>query len=160
MNCTPKVFCLTFGVEFIITQPSGYSLLRLAATRSVVESKTFFGGITVMDFPLDILLGCNQGRFREFLVIAGNLNLLAVFGNFLEVIVEGSEFLELLVEFVFHLAGNLIGALCDNGNGLVDISGVLAKVHHVAGDGVERSVGLLVVHIILWCFLFRSEISG
>ena len=21
MNCTPKVFCLTFGVQFILTQP-------------------------------------------------------------------------------------------------------------------------------------------
>ena len=115
--------------------------------KSVVEGQTLLGGVAVMDFTFDILLCSNQGGLGELLVVTGNLNLLAVLGNLLQVVVEGSEFLELLVKLVLHLAGDLVGAFGDDAYGLVDIAGILAEIHHVTGDGVERGVCLLVVHL-------------
>ena len=75
---------------------------------SVVEAQFVFGRVAEVDFTLDILLGGDERGFGEFLVVARDLDLLAVLGNLFEVVVERGEFLEFLVEVVFHLACDLV----------------------------------------------------
>ena len=106
------------------------------------------GGVAPEYFVLEVFLCGDEGGLGELLVVARDFNLLAVFGYFLEVVVERCEFLELLLEVVLHLAGNLVGALGDDAYGFVDVAGGFGHLHKVACGGVERSVSFLVVHIM------------
>ena len=86
----------------------------------------------------------------EYARRTGDFNLLAVFRDFLKVVVERCELLELFLKVVLHLGSDLIGALGDDAYGLIDVAGVLAHCDEVTCLGVERCVGLLVVHF-LYC---------
>ena len=120
----------------------------------IKKAKSVFCGafahrVSVVEFVLDVFLGGDESRFREFLVVARNFDLFAVFGYFFEVIVERSELLEFLFEVVAHSAGDLVGTFCDDANGFVDVAGGLGEFHQVSSYGVERSVRFLVVHLPL-----------
>ncbi len=116
----------------------------------LIHAGAVFGGVAVVEFAVEILLGGDEGGLGEFLVVAGDFDLLAVFAYLLEVVVERCKLLELLFKIVAHLGCNLIGALGDDADGLVDVAGGLGHLDQVAGDGVERGVGFLVVHLY-WC---------
>ena len=73
----------------------------------------------------DVFLSCDKHRFRQFLVVTGDFNLLSVFGNFFKVVVESSELLKFLFQVLFHLYGNLVGAFCDDANSFIHVAGVL-----------------------------------
>ena len=47
-----------------------------------------------------ILLRCDQSGLRQAFVVAGDLDLFAVFVDFLKIVVERGELLELLFEFI------------------------------------------------------------
>ena len=93
----------------------------------------------------EVFLGGDEGRLREFLIEAGDLDLLPVFRHLLK-IVGGSEIGEFLLQFLFQLNGDLVGTFSNDAYCLVYISGLLRHGDHVACHGSERCVCLLVVH--------------
>lgn len=105
-----------------------------------------FLALAEVELVVEILLRGDERGLGKALVVAGDFDLLAVLVDFLEVVVERREFLELLVEFALHLGGDFVGALGYDADGLVDVAGVLGELDHVAGHGVERGVGFLVVN--------------
>ena len=101
-----------------------------------------------MDFVLGVFLSGDKSGLGQTLVVTRDFDLLAVFCHFFHSVVERFEFLELLLEFVFHLHSDLIGAFGDDAHGFVDVAGIGRKLDHVTGDSVERCICLFVVHII------------
>lgn len=123
----------------------------------LIHAGAVFGGVAVVEFAVEILLGGDEGGLGKLLVVAGYFDLLAVLGDFLEVVVERSEFLELFLKVVLHLAGDLVGALGDDANGFIDVAGVFGEFYHVTGDSVKRGIAFLVVHDL--CFLLVAILS-
>lgn len=68
---------------------------------SIVERQTLFRGVAPVDAAFDILLSGDEGGLGKFLVVARDFNLLAVLRNFLQSIVDRSEFLEFLSRSCF-----------------------------------------------------------
>lgn len=121
----------------------------------LVLTVALFHGVAEEELVVDVLLGGDEGGLGKLLVVAGYFDLLAVLGDFLEVVVERSEFLELFLKVVLHLAGDLVGALGDDANGFIDVAGVFGELNQVACDGVEGGVCLLVVHEFIFRCRFR-----
>lgn len=118
----------------------------MGAVWNLVEVGFVGQGIAVHEFVVDILLSGDKCGFGKFFVITRNFDLLAVFRNLFEVVVERGELLELTFKVVLHFGGNLIGAFGNDADSFVDIACVSREFDHVAGDSVEGSVSLLVIH--------------
>ena len=114
-----------------------------------LSSKVFFLFRDVAEgkFIFQILLGGNQRGLGEFLVVLRNLNLLTVLVDFLKVVVQGSKLLKLLLKVSLHLGSNLVGALADDANGLVDVTRGLGHLNDVMHCSGEWRIRLLVIHI-------------
>ena len=65
----------------------------------------------------------DERRFGQSLIIFGDLDLLAVFEHFFQVIRRAVEFGKLGVQFFFKVRRDLVGALGDDNDGFVDVSG-------------------------------------
>ena len=96
-----------------------------------------------------ILLCGHQCGFGHLLETAHHFYLLAVLVILVDAVVAVRELLNLAVQLSFLLGGNLVGALGQYGNGLVDVARHLAELGRIAGN---RRVG----HLLF--LLFHSDI--
>ncbi len=60
---------------------------------------------------------------------------------------------------MLHLRSDLISSFCDDADGFVYVAGVLAHCDEVAGLSVERCVGLLVVHCLVYTIVFFLNVN-
>src|SRR4030095_4388978 len=85
----------------------------------------FFGRIPGIDFIFHVFLCRNEGGLGKSLVMFRDFNLLAVFKNLFQVVAGCGELAEFAIQFFLHLGTDLVGPLGYDGNGLIDVAGLL-----------------------------------
>ena len=107
-----------------------------------------------IDFVVHEFLHSHQGRFGQHLIMADQIDLLLVLALLIATgVTVDAELLDFLVELLLHVHGNLVGAFCQDGHALIDVSGLLVKMGDVPGDGVGVGFDSLVIHAFLSLFM-------
>ena len=94
---------------------------------------------------VEVLLGGDDHRLGQPLVVARDLDLLAVLEGLLHRVGGRREVGQLAVELRLELGRDLVGAAGDDVDRLVDVAGLAVQVHELARDGVVGNV-LLDLH--------------
>ena len=138
----------------LVFRPAGNTVINSpgqtgesACNLSILQMILLLEGIGEVELMLDIFLSSDQGGLWELLIEAGDFYLLAILGYLFGGIVR-SELLQLLLKLLFEVLADLVGAFADDADSFVDISGLFGHGDHIAGHGSERSVSLLVIHIL------------
>lgn len=94
---------------------------------------------TPLNLVVEKFVGGDDGCVGQALVELGDLDLFLVFLHFFDRIGVDGELFEFALDFPLQIAGDLAGALADNGNAFVDVTGFFDEFDHVAGlhVGVE-----------------------
>lgn len=102
--------------------------------------------ITEIDLVVEEFVDRDQGGFGQTLVELGDLDLFAVLEDLFQAVVVGGELLDLLVEFLFHLRGDLVGTFGKDGNGLIDVACAFVKLIFLTGDYRRFGSDFLEIH--------------